>query len=613
MSLIWVPILVPALGGLIAFVLPRRVKWVSEALGLVSTAWAFWAAVKLFGMKGASWKAAWLRFDGVELSWSLKVSPAAAFILPFVCLFGFLVALYSLKFRIEGRTRYYAFLQWTVASSTGAILANNLLLLLIFWEIVTMMLFFLVNLGRGNVAAEAARKSFAVLGFADSALLLGIVLFWALAGTLSMEVRLTAGTLLPSLAFLLLMMGALAKAGAMPLHSWIPTAAEGAPTPVMAFLPASLDKLLGIYLLARISLDLFSLTWGLQVVLMAIGAATIVLAVMMALVQHDLKKLLSFHAISQVGYMVLGIGTGTTVGVLGGLFHMLNNAIYKSCLFLGAGAVEHRTGTTELERLGGLARAMPVTFASCLIAALAISGVPPLNGFVSKWMVYQGVISIRSVIMPFLLVAAMFGSALTLASFIKVLYSVFLGQRPRDIAQVKEVGFEMVLPMVILAVLCVLLGIFAQVPLRHFLMPVLPIAAWEVSLNRISIIDALWSPSVASLLLGIALLVGALLYLIGRVRTRTSAPVFVGGERLDPEETRVPGTGFYETIRELRLLRGPYREGEKGVFDLYRLSGQYWGALVRALRAMHNGVMSTYLSWCLVGLLVLLLVLMMKF
>ena len=598
----------PAVGGLIAFVLPRRVKGASEALGLLSTAWAFWAALKLFGMKGASWDAPWLRLDGLGLSLSLKVSPAAAFILPFVCLFGFLVALYSIKFRIESRTRYYAFLQWTVAGSAGVILANNLLLLLIFWEIVTMMLYLLVNLGRGGVAAEAARKAFVVLGFGDSALLLGVLIFWATAGTLSMDVRIAAGTLLTSLGFLLLMVGALAKAGAMPVHSWIPTMAEGAPTPVMALLPASLDKLLGIYLLTRISLDLFHLTWGLQVVLMVVGAGTIVLAVMMALVQHDLKKLLSFHAVSQVGYMVLGIGTGTVIGVLGGLFHMLNNAIYKSCLFLGAGAAEHRTGTTELEGLGGLARSMPLTFASCFVAAMAISGVPPLNGFVSKWMVYQGVISLRSGLMPFLLVAAMFGSALTLASFVKVLYSVFLGQKPREIGEVREVGFGMAFPMVVLAALCIFFGMFAQFPLRNFIGPVLG-RSFEGIPQGISLGKALWSPSLASLLLGIALLVGFLIYLIGRVTVRRSAPVFMAGERLDPEVTRMPGTGFYETVRELRLLRGPYREGERGVFDLYRLFGRYWEALVRALRAIHNGVMSTYLSWCILGLLVLLILL----
>ena len=133
-----------------------------------------------------------------------------------------------------------------------------------------------------------------------------------------------------------------------------------------------------------------------SLVLAAIGAATILIAVMVAMVQHNLKKLLSYHAISQVGYMVLGIATGTPVGIAGGLFHMLNHAIYKCCLFLCGGAAEQAAGTPELDRMGGLGKKMPITFITCLVAALSISGIPLFNGFVSKWMVYQGVINMGS-------------------------------------------------------------------------------------------------------------------------------------------------------------------------------------------------------------------------
>ena len=195
--------------------------------------------------------------------------------------------------------------------------------------------------GEGDAAGDAAGKTFVVIGFSDCALLLGVLLLWQLTGTLRMSafdgVPVSGGVL--TAAYLLLLTGALVKAGAMPGHTWIPKAAEGAPVSVMAYLPASLDKLLGIYLLARISLRMFALNDGLRLLLLVIGAVTIVLAVMMALVQHNLKKLLAFHAVSQVGYMVMGIGTGVPLGIAGGLFHMLNNALYKCCLFLGAGAV----------------------------------------------------------------------------------------------------------------------------------------------------------------------------------------------------------------------------------------------------------------------------------
>ena len=183
--------------------------------------------------------------------------------------------------------------------------------------------------------------------------------------------------------------------------------------------------------------------------LMAIGSLTIVCAVMMALVQHDLKRLLGYHAVSQVGYMVLGIGTGNPIGIAGGIFHMLNHAIYKSCLFLSAGAVEKKTGTTDLDKLGGLSKTMPVVYVAFLIASLAISGVPPLNGFASKWMIYQGIIETGrqgSHLWILWLMAAMFGSALTLASFMKLVHAVFLGQpsseRPPLTAEQRQNAYD---------------------------------------------------------------------------------------------------------------------------------------------------------------------------
>jgi formate hydrogenlyase subunit 3/multisubunit Na+/H+ antiporter MnhD subunit len=366
----------------------------------------------------------------------------------------------------------------------------------------------------------------------------------------------------------------------------------------MAFLPASLDKLLGIYLLARLTLDLFVMDNAMGMLLMIVGSATIIFAVMMALVQHDLKKLLSFHAVSQVGYMVLGIGTGVPIGIMGGLFHMVNHAIYKSCLFLGAGAVEKQAKTTELTKLGGLAAAMPVTFGAMFVASMAISGVPPFNGFFSKWLVYQSLVSIRQ---PIFLIAALFGSALTLASFIKVLYSVFWGERPKKLQGVKEVGFLMAWPMVALALLCILFGIVAQFPLRAFIGPVVGFE-FEQAPARISMTNALWNPTLATVLIVIGLLLGLFIYLLGRIGARRRAPAFIGGEKLDTDEIRVAGTGFYETIRNLGIFRGIYGDADRGIFDVYFLGGRIGYLVVDALKKLHDGVLSSYLSWSIIGL-----------
>ena len=387
----------------------------------------------------------------------------------------------------------------------------------------------------------------------------------------------------------------------MPLHTWIPSASEGAPAPVMALLPGAVDKLLGIYLLLRISTDLFVLNSAMGMALMIIGSVTIIAAVMVAMVQHDLRRLLAYHAISQVGYMVLGIGTLNPVGIAGALFHMLNNSIYKSCLFLCTGAVEKKTGSTDLSDLGGLAGQMPVTFLSFLIAALAISGVPPLNGFVSKWLIYQGVIQTGSAASFVFLIVAMFGSALTLASFLKALYAVFLGQKSTVTAKVRgETSIAAAAPLVVLAALCVVFGVFYGLPLRAFISPALggaaaPAGIWQSGLATILI--------VGGILLG--LLVAAVAGLAGRART---APSFIGGEHADPERIRVSGAHFYDTIRKLPLLSRTYMAQEKGHLDPYGGVGWLGLRISGALKGLHTGLLPWYLSWSVAGVVILICV-----
>jgi formate hydrogenlyase subunit 3/multisubunit Na+/H+ antiporter MnhD subunit len=508
----------------------------------------------------------------------------------------------------DGR-RYYAFLLWTVAASVGAVLSNSLLLLLIFWEALTAILFLYVNLGRKKTeAAKGAAKSFIMLGLSDAALFLAVALIWVRFGTLSMnELSIFVGDGATISIYILMMVGAITKAGAMPFHTWIPAAAEGAPTPVMALLPASIDKLLGIYLLARLSLDIFSIGPGMQLLLMTIGAVTIIGAVLMALVQHDLKVLLSYHAISQVGYMVLGIGTGVPIGIAGGLFHMLNHAIYKSCLFLTAGSIEKQAGTTEISKLGGLARAMPITFAACAVAAFAISGVPPFNGFVSKWMVYSGLVELGARGMSsywIFLVAALFGSALTLASFVKVLYSAFLGQRPSSLANVREAPWPMTAPMLFLAALCIFFGVWAKFPIDRFINPIVHGSVATAASGALNVSVGYWNPSLATGLIILGILVGLAVFAAGKLTTRRVGHVFIGGHKPpEPLDTmHVTGTGFYNTIKETKGLKGVFANAEQKIFDVYEMGGRFGNVFVQGLRAAHNGVLSTYLTWAVIGL-----------
>ena len=529
----------------------------------------------------------------------------------FAGIFSLLIILYSFRF-MQGRKgliRYYSYIILTLAASLGAVFSNHLILFLVFWGFLGLLLYLLIGFGEKKRTSSTAKKTLIIIGGADALMLLGVALVMWISGTFQMDkINISLNSKFAIWAYLCLATGAFAKAGLMPLHTWIPDTAEDAPTPVTAYLPASLDKLLGIYFLTRISLDMFEMNAAMNTVLMALGSFTIVAAVMMALIQHDLKRLLGYHAVSQVGYMVLGIGTANPIGIAGGLFHMLNNAIYKSCLFLSGGAVEKRTGTTNLERLGGFAKIMPISFLAFLVSSLAISGVPPFNGFVSKWMIYQGIIEqgkSGGYLWVIWLVAALFGSALTLASFMKLVHTVFLGQ-PSDETKILnqragEVGPTMWIPSVFLAALCVIFGVFAyRIPLKMFILP---------SIGQEVVFSGIWNANLATALILAGIIIGIIIYLLGTIAKTRETEIFVGGEVLrEHPRMRVSGTEFYNTIKDIAILKGIYRLAQRKAFDPYEIGAKMTFGFNRALRYIHNGVLPTYLAWCLLGMGILFLI-----
>jgi len=244
---------------------------------------------------------------------------------------------------------------------------------------------------------------------------------------------------------------------------------------------------------------------------------------------------------------------------------------------------------------------MPVTFVCALIGALSISGVPPLNGFMSKWMIYQGIVDLSgsSPYWIIWLLAAMFGSALTLASFVKIIHAVFLGQGQGK--PLKESSWIMLLPMIVLSALCVIFGVFAfSIPIPFFISKV--VLGIQFS--------GFWDPTLATILILVSLLLGMILYfLMGKARTIVSKPAYIGGELLDVKEVRVSGINFYNTIVEIFPLPGIYRLAEKRVFDIYEIgkNASFW--LSGLLSSLHDGILGTYLSWFLFGAAVLLIIL----
>jgi len=601
----------PLLAGVVCLLIPNLASSLRSALTVLTAAAVMVLVWPLFQQAGTGWE---------PVSWlSLRVDLLSAFILLGVVFFGLIIAVYSVGY-MKDRPRhreYFTYLLWTLGVSCGVVLANDLLLLLVCWGFLGLTLYLMAGIA-GPGAAEAARKSLMIIGGSDALMLLGVLIYWHLVGTTRMDgAALALDSPMAYMAFLTLLAGAFAKAGAVPFHGWVPGFGEKTDAPVSAFLPASLDKLLGIYLLARVVLDLFVPTPAMYGLLMLLGAVTVISAVLMALVQHDLKRLLSFHAVSQVGYMILGIGTGTAIGLAGGLFHMLNNTIYKSALFLCAGVVEKETGTTDLNRLGGLARLLPITFITCTVAALSISGIPPLNGFASKWMIYQGIITSGengSLAWVVWLAVAMLGSALTLASFVKVLHATFLCKPSTEIQQkeIREDSSSMLLPLIVLAALCVVFGVFAfQVPLGMMIFPLVQVE-----------VPGVWWTGLATVLIVLSVVVGLIVYWLtmrgGKLRrVRT----YIGGEQMQdvyisnelqgmPRHVEVTGVDFYDTVEQLPGLQKFYALTRAHVFDIYDFLKRSSNYLVQMLRSLHTGILPSYLRWVVAGLVLVVWVVM---
>jgi formate hydrogenlyase subunit 3/multisubunit Na+/H+ antiporter MnhD subunit len=626
---IYYVIILPIMIGLLGFLLNRlrsELDFVAFVVALILSIKIFVATrTDIISYNLASMWGFDFRFYADSLS---------GFIVLFNAIFTLLIWFYSLRSmsRKRGERSYHMYLTLTLSAANGVVLSGNLIFLLIFWNVLVFALYGILLIGKKE-SSFAARKALTIIGVSDYIMMLGMVIVLVKAGTANFpfEPRIMLADPWLITSYIFIVVGAIAKAGAMPLHSWIPEAAKAVPASTMAFIPASLDKLLGIYLLMRVSYFIFDISglMSVRIILMIVGSITIVAAVMMAMIQKEAMRLLSFHAVSQVGYMVLGIGTGIPVGVAGGFFHMINHAIYKACLFLSAGSVEYRAKTTDLDHLGGLGVKMPLTMFSFIIAAFAISGVPPFNGFYSKWMVYQGVVELggQTGLWPVFLVAAMFGSVLTLASFLKMIHSLFLGERPRELDKTREARFEMVVPTVILACACILFGVFAEaVPLKHLILPALPFSVSGIGF---------WTPALATILIIAGIVIGLIVYLFGTAIKPRRAHIYVGGEVLDEETSRITGPNFYSSVHSVDMLEKTYSFGEGGAFDffnylrgaagglaillrdvvdrlisnLFRVLGKIIQSVGRMTSALHTGELYNYVGWVLLGGIIILLIL----
>ena len=458
-------------------------------------------------------------------------------------------------------------------------------------------------------AVEAAFKYLVVGCMGSTCILVGTAILYAQTHTLNLAqlAQLVPGEVntATKLAFALLFVGFGTKAFIVPFHPLAADAHGAAPASISVIISGVLTKS-GIYGIIRITYFLFqSMGLGtMQFLLVFIGSLSMFVCVTMALAQHDFKRLLAFHSISQIGYVLTAVGLCTALGVSAGLYHAINHTLFKGLLFLAAGAVLHETGTTDLNKLGGLAKKMPHTTVLFLIGAFSISGVPPFNGFASKWMIYQASYqkAVESGNIGFLLVTiiALVTSVLTLASFVKVSHSVFFGQLPPELENVREVSWGMRFAMGIFALLCIITGLFPNLVTAYLTEPA---AAAVFSVKQYieamgfdgSAVLALeggsfqyvgaWDPVSWLLVLCIALLAITIVAVAGKYdnvsRCRLSTgedkyQLFYGGEK-----------------QELSQMGGD---------DLFWGFKHNWRGYFNYMHRLHSGIVNDYALWAVVDL-----------
>ncbi len=447
-------------------------------------------------------------FDGstesIHLPWSVpygsffvEVDPLSAFFLVPIFLLSALCALYGARYLepYSGRKplgAHWFFFNLFVASMVIVAIARNGVLFLVAWEVMSLAPLFLILFEDEKEKVRAAGWTYLVAAHLGAVF---ILVFFVMLGrdapSLDFDFLAAHGRDLPwgfGALFLLAVIGFGAKAGFIPLHVWLPEAHPAAPSHVSALMSGVMIKM-GIYGMLR-SLTLLGSPdpwWGYAMV--GIGLASGILGVIYALAQHDLKRLLAYHSVENIGIIAMGMGVGIlgeafgnpalfALGFGGALFHVLNHALFKGLLFLGAGSVLHAAGTVEMDRLGGIMRSMPVTGACFLVGAAAISGLPPLNGFASEFLIYLGALGAGlqgspNLFIPLVMTVAglaMIGGLAT-ACFTKAFGVIFLGSPRVEGAAIHEAGLLMRVPMQILAALCAITGLAAPLML-HALGPV---------------------------------------------------------------------------------------------------------------------------------------------
>ncbi len=470
--------LLPVLAGVIVISATRTNRalqqWISVLTMALVTGLGTWMAYRILG-------------NVVLTTWNreLRVDALSALMVVIIGGIGLLASVYSVRY-IEERmangpaarrtSTFYGLLMWFLGTMLWGCVTNNVIMLYVAIEATTLTSGLLVAFYWDRRALEAGYKYLMLLTIGITFALFGCVLLYASAAAtnkldggsalLISDIRhvvqfIPGGTAAITIAFLLIGFGT--KAGIAPFHPWLPDAHAEAPTPISVLLSGVMIKM-SLYALAR-TVSIFYPAWPqVTIFIVALGTFSMLLGIILALTQNDLKRLLAYSSVSQMGYVLVGIGLGTYLGCYGGLYHLLNHALCKSLLFMCVGAVMYATGARRISELGGLRNKMPITSACYFVGALALAGFPPLNGFWSKLTIY---LALARAGMWWAAGVAILASILTMVVMVRAGYRVFWGNLPTGSASspnLKEIPARMFVPMMILAAICVLFGIYPQVP-----------------------------------------------------------------------------------------------------------------------------------------------------
>lgn len=395
-----------------------------------------------------------------------------------VNLVAFLVVIFSSDYmrRYTSPGLYYSLFFLMMAGMNGIVLTGDFFNLYVFLEIAGIASYALVAFGCETEELEASFKYLVLGSLASTLVIFGVAILYGVTGTLNMAQvsQMVAQKGLPKAGYLalgLFLAGFGLKGAMVPFHAWLPDAHPAAPAPISAMLSGVLIKASGIYLLCRVAFNIFAPTLPVAHVLMALGVISMVVGAFLMVGQWDLKRLLAYSSISHMGYVVLAVGVGAEflakegptsavaqLAIFGGLFHLVNHAAFKSLLFLTSGAIEYATGTRHLKELGGLSKRMPVTSFCCRVASLSIAGVPPFNGFWSKLIIIIAVVQAGHYVLGAVTVLVSF---MALVTFIKVQRYTLQGEPSAKAAAACEVPAGMTLPMLVLAGICIVVGVVA--------------------------------------------------------------------------------------------------------------------------------------------------------